>query len=96
MKFSNLEIKPNYGAKPGEFPYQGTLSLIGGLGYGSVNLSEQTIKAILALTAVDASALFRGAALQATSELGDLADVTTDAPALAGEWNPAHQIFSED
>lgn len=94
MKLSTLEIKPNYGAKQGEFPYQGTLSMLGELGYVSVNLSEQTIKAILALTAADASALFRGAALQATAELGDLAEVVSDAPSVSAEpfvaWGTNH------
>lgn len=79
MKFSNLEIKRNYYAKQGEFEYSGILSMTGECGYGSVNLSDQTIKAILALTAVDAAALFQGAALQATAELADAAEVSTDA-----------------
>ena len=79
MKFSNLEIKRNYHTKSGQFEYTGTLSMVGEYGYVSVNLSEQTIKAILAATSVDASALFRGAALQASAELADAAEVSTDA-----------------
>lgn len=85
MKFSSLEIKRNYYAKQGEFEYTGTLFMTGEFGSVNVNLSEQTIKAVLAATSVDASALLRGAALQATAELTDLAEVSSDAPHLPAE-----------
>lgn len=90
MKFANLEIKRNYYAKDGQFPYEGTLTMSGELGYSSVKLSDQAIRAILAIAAPDATALFQGAALQSVAELRGLAEVTTDASPQSsgfdGKW----------
>ena len=84
MKLSSIEIKPAYGKQPGEFAYEGKVIMYGDSGMVSVNLSQETVRRVMSVVAVDAVALIRGAELQAQAELHDLREVVADAPNSVG------------